>query len=256
MKIAIIGSGNVAWHLAQALDKSGNKITEIYSRNIANAKKLCSKLYDAHPTDSLDFAASQATVFIISVPDNAISEVAQQAYFPENAIVVHTSGTLAMSQLEAANTNQIGVFYPLQTFTKSKPVDFKTIPICIEASDTKTEKTLEKLAFSICENVCFYDSEDRKKLHLAAVFACNFTNFMLIKAKTILENEDLSFDVLKPLIRETIEKALELGPENAQTGPAIRKDTKTIQKHLDILNQQPEIQKIYQLISEQIMKQK
>lgn len=255
MNIAIIGSGNVAWHLAQALDKNGNKITEVFSRNITNAKKLCSKLYDAHPTDLLDFTTSKATIFIIAVPDDCIAEVSKKSHFPKQAILVHTAGSMTMSQLEASNCDNLGVFYPLQTFSKSKFIAFNTLPICIEASNLKTEKTLEKLAFSICENVCFYDASDRKKLHLAAVFACNFTNYMLIQAKKILENEDLSFEVLKPLIKETIDKALEIGPEKSQTGPAARNDTFTIQKHLDLLANKTELKAIYQLISNEIKKQ-
>lgn len=255
MNIVFIGSGNVAWHLAQALDKNGHKITDIYSRTIANAKKLCSKLYDAQATNSLDFTASQATLFVIAVPDNAVLEIVEKASFPANSIVVHTSGTLSMDELEDVNTKNIGVFYPLQTFSKTKQVDFKTIPICIEASDSKTEKIIEKVAFSICENVCFYDSEDRKKLHLAAVIACNFSNYMLKMSEQILKEHGLDFAILKPLIKETIEKALEIGPKNAQTGPAMRKDMQTIQTQLELLSNKPELKTIYKLISEQIMKQ-
>jgi predicted short-subunit dehydrogenase-like oxidoreductase (DUF2520 family) len=253
MKISLIGSGNVAWHLAQALDRAGQNVMEVYSKHLSNAEKLCEKLYNATPKKDVDFSYSKSEIFIIAVPDDALESIISQARFPINSFVVHTSGTQSLEILSKINHSNVGVFYPLQTFSKSKAVDFKKIPLCIEASNEKTEQTLEKLAFSICENVCFYNSDDRKVLHLAAVFACNFTNHLLTLSKEIVEQEGLSFDVLKPLINETFEKALQLNPESVQTGPAARKDIKTITKHLEMLQSNSISKQIYSSITESIL---
>jgi predicted short-subunit dehydrogenase-like oxidoreductase (DUF2520 family) len=169
MKISVIGSGNVAWHLSQTLENANHTIFEVYSRDIKNAKKLCDKLYNAEPKDQLDFSKSKSELFIISVKDDAIQDVVKKIQLPINAILVHTSGTVGIEVLKNKFTPNIGVFYPLQSFSKSREINFKNIPICIEASNTKTETVLEKFAFTFCDNVAFLDSEDRKKLHLAAV---------------------------------------------------------------------------------------
>ena len=252
MKISFIGSGNVAWHMAQALEKANHTVVEVYSRDRKNASKLAQKLYNANTAANLDFSHSRAELFIIAVSDNALEEVAEQLRVPDRAIVVHTSGTMPLEVLSPLQNAVTGVFYPLQTFTKGKQVNFKAIPICIETSDEKTEKVLSKLAFTICENVCFVNSEDRKVLHLAAVFACNFTNHLLTISKCILEKEGLDFAILKPLIQETIEKALLKGPEVSQTGPAVRNDTKTIKNHLSLLKRHDSWREIYELITEDI----
>lgn len=253
MKISFVGAGNVAWHLAKAMDKQNQTIVEVYSKNIKNATKLCEKLYHTKATSSLDFSSSTADIFIIAVPDDSLEIVANQCIFPQNSTVVHTSGTLSIHALRNAENCKTGVFYPLQTFSKTKDVDVKNTPICLEASDQLTEKLLEKLAFKICDNVCFYNSEDRKVLHLAAVFACNFTNHLLTLSKEILVNEGLEFSLLKPLITETIAKALQIEPENSQTGPASRNDHKIIAQHLKTLAHNDSLSAIYSAITESIL---
>ena len=254
MKISFIGAGNVAWHLAQAFDRNQQPIEEVYSRSHKSADQLCARLYHAKPKTDLDFSDSKADIFMIATPDDAIEEIMQIAKFPISSTVVHTSGTKSLAVLNShTQIGNIGVFYPLQTFSKSKVVDFKKTPICIEANSTETEQQLEKLAFSICENVCFYNSEDRKVLHLAAVFACNFTNHLLTLSKQLVEKEGLDFAVLKPLIEETIAKAITHGPEKSQTGPAARNDQKTIAHHLDILANNEELSTIYATITESIL---
>ncbi len=255
MKIAFVGAGNVAYHLAQALDKNGHQITDVYSRNITHAKALSQKLYDAKPTNQLDFRHSTADIFFISLPDDVLQVILNSITFPENITIMHTSGTVAMDIFENKSFSHYGVFYPLQTFSKFATLDIKKTPICIEASDENTEKLLEKIAFSICENVAFYDSNDRKILHLAAVFACNFTNHLYAISYDLLEQNGLSFELLKPLIEATTQKALSVShPKIAQTGPANRKDFSTIQNHLELLKQHPTMTNLYKLLSENIIK--
>ena len=254
MKISIIGTGNLAWHLAFELEEAGHVMMEIYGRNLVEAKKIASKLYDASATNSLDFSKSKAEVFFIAVADDAISLISNSIVLPVNAILVHTSGTRSISELNASN-NPKGVFYPLQTFTKYKKIDWSTIPICIEATDQETDVSLTKLAESISSAVYFLDAVQRKGLHLAAVFACNFTNHLLKIAKETLATHEIPFEILRPLIIETVDKAIINGPENSQTGPAARKDIKTIQTHVDDLSFEPQKQEIYRLLTKSIMGQ-
>lgn len=253
MKITIVGAGNVAWHLSQALEDAGHSIQEVYSRNIKNAQKLCSKLYDAFPSPDLDFSESKAEVFFIAVPDDAIDSIATNLQVPDGAIVAHTSGTKPLESLELV-FERTGVFYPLQTFSKSRQIHFDHVPVCIESEDESTDKILTKLAKTITPHVYHFDSEKRKVLHLGAVFACNFTNHLLALSKEILEEENIPFNIMHSLISETINKALENDPKEMQTGPAIRRDVKTIQSHLRHLDEQPEKKQLYKLISESILK--
>ncbi len=253
MKLTFIGSGNVAWHLAQAFEKtSHHSVAEVYSRSLTNAKKLTAKLYNATATNSLDFTQSKAEVFFIAVTDDALAHIAAEIRFPKDVIVLHTSGAQSVEVLDSIKNVKTGVFYPLQTFTKAKPVNFQTIPICIEVKDKLQEKLIEKLAFTICENVAFVNSYDRKVLHLAAVFACNFTNHLFAIANKILKKENLDFKILQPLIEETVKKAFSNTPEKSQTGPAARHDNKTIQVHLQLLENDTLIQSIYRNISDSI----
>lgn len=250
-KIAIIGAGNVAWHLAIALEKAGHRITEVYSRHLVNAKLLSQQLYEAIPTNKLDFSHTTANILIIAVSDNAIAEVVQQLKVPKNTLVVHTSGTQPLEALQGIDA-ATGVFYPLQTFTKSKVIDFKHIPLCIETQEENKIHLLGEIATSLSKEVFVLNSEQRKALHVAAVVACNFTNHLLSIAKEILDDKDMDFEMLYPLIKETMQKAMTMPPKEAQTGPAKRNDTKTIEKHLEYLQKYPRYQAIYQAITESI----
>lgn len=251
LKISIIGAGNLAWHLILALDNAGYEVSEIYSRNPFDAEKLAQQVYQATVQNHLDFSQSVAQLFIIAVADQGIEEVAQQIILPTDAIVVHTSGTIGLQVL--SKFEHSGVMYPIQTFSKQRKVAFKNIPIAIEASDEHTQSVLAHIAETLTGNYTFLSSEERKIIHLAAVFACNFTNHLLGLAHDILDNQDLDMSILKPLITETINKALHAPhPFEVQTGPAVREDKVTIDKHLDLLSQQPGIQHIYQLITQQI----
>lgn len=249
--ISIIGSGNLAWHLTQSLENAGHFIPEIYSRDPKNAGKLSKKLYDTRVSKSLDFRGSESEIFIVSVSDGAIENVVEKIQLPERAILVHTSGSKPMNMLESAS-DRFGVFYPLQTFTKGATISFKSIPICLEASSSRVEKVLKKLALSLSKDIHYLRSKERRQLHLAAVFACNFTNHMLTLAQEIMEEQDVDAEVLHPLIAETINKGFTLDPMNAQTGPAIRGDAEVMKEHLKILRPRKDLQKIYKLLSQHI----
>ncbi len=253
-KIAIIGSGNVAWHLAIGLEKAGHRITEVYSRHVAKAKLLSQQLYEAKPTSHVNFTNSEADLVIFAISDNAIAEVSTNLKLPPNIILAHTSGTQAMDILDNQElTKNIGVFYPLQTFTKNKEVDFTTIPICIEAKNQATLDALGEIATSLSKEVYVLDSQQRQALHVAAVMACNFTNHLFAIAKEILDDKEMDFEMLFPLIKETIDKAMKMNPKDAQTGPAKRGDTKIIEKHLSYLEKYPKYQAVYQAITESII---
>jgi predicted short-subunit dehydrogenase-like oxidoreductase (DUF2520 family) len=263
MQISFVGSGNVAWHLAPALEVAGHQIVEVYSRDTRNARRLVSKLYDTQVAPDLDFAESEAQLIILAISDDAIEEVVSKMVFPENCILVHTSGTKSLDLLQKAVAIysdvpvKTGVFYPLQTFSKETAIVFDNIPLCIESADFDTQQKLVALAHDISNVVYLVDSEERKVLHIAAVFACNFTNHLLAISKQILDKEDLDFNLLKPLIQETIRKALAANdPVSVQTGPARRNDQKTLDKHEDYLQTSPSWQHLYRILSESIIRLK
>ncbi len=250
-KVAIIGAGNVAWHLARAFEDSGHFVTDIYNRNISHARDLASRLYDTNVTDSSDLTHSEAEIFLIAIADDAIEKVTSQLKVPPYGIVAHTSGTQSL-EVVAAHHDNPGIFYPLQTFSKGISVNIKEVPICIEALHQSTEKVLFTLGDSISNEVYAINSEDRRLLHISAVFACNFSNHMLTIAQDILEDHDIDFGLLQPLIVETVNKALSVGPEEAQTGPAVRGDDATVKEHLKFLKYDPAYRKIYKLLSEHL----
>jgi len=250
--IAIIGSGNVAWHLAPELENAGHRVVEVFSRNVKNANALIKRLYSAELITTIDFSESEAEIFIICISDDAIKQIAQEIVLPENSIVVHTSGSISMKKLGYTATNHIGVFYPLQTFTKGKRIFFEDIPILIEAENKFTSRVLKNLGKSISKKVIRVNSKDRMAIHVAAVFACNFTNHMFGMAEGILKGQGFEFELLRPLIAETINKSLDLGPKNAQTGPAARADFKTLDKHMAFLEGK-EGKELYKFITENIL---
>lgn len=249
-KISIIGAGNLSWHLAPALEAAGHLVKEIYSRDISKATTITSRLYHAVPKDDLDFSASESNVFILSISDNSIKEVAGQLQLPKNVFVAHTSGTTDIDTLEKFENT--AVLYPLQTFSKSRKIAFTQVPICLEAGNEVSRQVFEQIAQSISRDIRYLDSEKRKGLHLAAVFACNFTNHLLGIASHILQCEDLPSNILHAIISETINKAMETNPFDVQTGPAVRDDRNTIAAHLHMLADIPEFGAIYRAISESI----
>ncbi len=268
MKVIFIGAGNVAWHLASLFSaKKDLQITHIWSRSKHNAEELKQKNNDNnieihYSLNQLDFFKTDADLAILSIADNAFESVLSKLILPPTCILVHTSGSQPMEILKLANHNQIkniGVFYPLQTFSKAKEVDFSSIPFCIEANTQEIEEKLINLAKQFSTKVFQVSSQDRSILHVAAVFACNFSNYLWTISETILKEKNLPFDMLKPLLEETLQKALEINPSNAQTGPAIRNDEKVIEKHLKMIkemnqetNSNSNFGLIYKLITESI----
>jgi predicted short-subunit dehydrogenase-like oxidoreductase (DUF2520 family) len=251
--ISFIGSGNLAWHLAPALDNVGYVVKEVYSRNPKHAKELTKRLYQAEIKTTLDFSTSGSQIFIIAVSDDAIKSIAQDIVLPDNAILLHTSGSQPLSVLGYAATEHIGVFYPLQTFSKSKKVEFKSIPIFIECETPEAEKICLQMGKKISSDVRTIGSRERKALHVAAVFASNFANHMLTISKDLLNENKLDFDLLKPLISETINKGLAIGPDQAQTGPAKRGDYEILDHHVEFLQHDESLASIYKLISQHII---
>jgi predicted short-subunit dehydrogenase-like oxidoreductase (DUF2520 family) len=250
-KIVLLGAGNVATQLGKTLHLKGFNIVQIMSRTHKSAESLAS-IIDSRAISDFSEIIPDADLYLISVPDDAIGEIISKIK-PVRGIVAHTSGAVGMDILKKSS-DKFGVFYPLQTFSKFRQADFSVIPVCIEASDSETKLYLADVASKISNDVRFLDSFQRSRIHLAAVFVNNFTNYMYALGEEILINNDISFDILQPLIRETAEKIQQQNPRKAQTGPAIRNDKKVILKHLDMLQDEPEIQKIYRLISEQISK--
>ena len=202
---------------------------------------------------SLDFSNSPSSIFIIAVPDDAIQSIVQEIILPDEAILVHTSGSQPLSALGYAAIPGIGVFYPLQTFSKSKKVDFTDVPIFVESENPAAEKVLLAMAKAISKNVHQISSQERKAMHVAAVFASNFTNHMLLIAQQIMKENNLNFDWLKPLIAEMINKSISIGPEQAQTGPARRGDFEILDRHMEFLQHDEQRAEIYKIISQHII---
>ena len=250
--ITIIGTGNVAWHLAPAREQAGHVINEVYGRSEDMALLLQERLNNSQLSPSLDFSQSESTLFIIAVNDNAIDTVACAIVLPEKAILVHTSGTVPMTRLQVTGLNNIGVFYPLQTISRNRDISFQGLPFLIEANNTITQDELVKIVESMGADTTIASSKDRQVIHLAAVFANNFTNHMIDIAGQVMREKSLDVDLLKPLIRETVENALAQSPSSAQTGPAARGDTDTMQNQIQQLEFNPQLQELYRLISKNI----
>ena len=253
VSVTFIGAGNVAWHLAPALDNLGYAVREVYSRKEKNANLLAERLYHARIVDNLDFSESESKVFFLCVSDDAIEDIAKRVILPKDSILVHTSGARQLSVLSGAKVSRVGVFYPLQTFTKNRRIDFAEVPIFIESADSETEKVLSAIAKALTKKVLKISSEQRKALHVAAVFASNFSNHMLTLSKNIMLSNDLKFELLKPLIAETLNKSLEIGPEKGQTGPARRGDLEVLDSHMELLRDDERVAEIYKLISQHII---
>lgn len=253
MRVVLVGSGNVATHLALALKAAGIKVTQVWSKQVQHANKLAA-LIDATAIENLSELDHSADFCIVAIKDDSIASIVHDL-IGFKGIVLHTSGTVDLTVFEG-KLKKYGVLYPLQTFSISKTVDFATIPICIEASDSECLKVINKLADRLSKNVEEVSSAQRKVLHVAAVFACNFTNHLYALSSELLLNHDLKFDLIRPLILETASKVQHALPIDVQTGPAIRNDEQTLKKHEELLLKQPQLLNIYQILSESIKKTK
>ena len=246
VSIVILGSGNVATHLLDAFIQADDvEIKMVYGRNLEALQTFA----DSIPATSCIDNIPLADVYILAISDSSITEVSELLKH-RAGLVVHTSGS---ESIKALKVKRKGVFYPLQTFTKGKKVDFLKIPICIEATDSTDYELSESLGKAISKRVLPISSEQRKKLHLSAVLVNNFPNYLFTIAHEICAENDISFDLLQPLIFETVDKIQFLHPSKAQTGPARRNDIETIQRHLEQLTN-PLHKQIYLLMSESIKK--
>ncbi|MXV15594.1 Rossmann-like and DUF2520 domain-containing protein [Hufsiella ginkgonis] len=250
MRITLIGSGNVATHLAAAFKNAGHTIAQVWSHTYQHAALLAYHV-KATAAEHLGDLDSSADIFVIAVKDDAIPGVAGQLN-AGNQLVVHTSGSTAMDVLAGVST-RTGVIYPLQTISKLREIDFRQVPVAVEGSTPDVARELHLLASGISGNVLELSSEKRLSLHVAAVFACNFTNHLYQLSKTILDKYGLDFDLIRPLIAETAEKVSTVDPASVQTGPAVRNDRLTMDKHLHFLEKEPELQDLYRRLSQNII---
>jgi len=250
MELVFIGAGRLATNLAKALTAAGHEVTAVYSRTLANAAAL-SSVVGGSPTDSIPSLPLTADAFIIAVKDSAIAELLPALRQGRaGQLFLHTSGSVPLTVFGDWPT--AGVLYPMQTFSKQRQVDFRPIPIFIEGTTEQACTTAETIARSVSQTVERRTSAERRQLHLAAVFACNFANHCYALAADVLERAGMSFDALLPLIDETAAKAHELHPRKAQTGPAVRYDQQVIEAHLNMLGSQPMARRVYELMSQSI----
>lgn len=271
MKIVLIGAGNLATHLGKALHAAGHDMVQVFSRTMQSAETLAS-LLDAEPLTDIAQVRDDADVYIFSVKDSALVQLVAQLCRHEadglgedgavNAlrkakkgeherVFLHTAGSMPMSVFKGM-AQYYGVLYPMQTFSKQREVDFSIIPCFVEANDEFAQKQIEGLAREISGRVYQLSSEDRKYLHLSAVFACNFANHCYAISQELLEEHGIPFDVMLPLINETAAKVHEMKPKDAQTGPAVRYDENVLGKQSKLLENHPHFKKVYDSMSKSI----
>lgn len=253
MTVVLLGSGNVATHLGRTLTGKGYRVLQVYSRTRAHARSLADALA-AEAIDDLAQLNTTADIYIVAVNDDAIPSVLSQLPASLEGIVVHTAGSVAINVFEG-HVARYGVLYPVQTFSVAKKIDFSAIPLAIEASDGEVMDRLRVLANGLSNRVFDCDTNQRLSLHVAAVFACNFTNHLYAIATDILRDNQLDIDLIRPLILETAEKVMTHEPKDVQTGPAVRNDHETQQKHLDLLKGKPDRAALYRLLSQLIGKE-
>lgn len=252
MNIVFIGAGNLATSLATEMHRKGLPIKQIYSRTAESASLLAEKL-DCRWTTSIDEVDSNADWYIFSVKDNVLEQLIAEMK-PNNGLWLHTAGSMPATVFKGF-AMRYGVIYPLQTFNKNRALDFGHIPFILEANNQEDLEALKKVSSLLTDDVRFLNSEERRQIHLAAVFANNFSNHMWHLAWQLLEDKGISPDILLPLIKETAAKVEDLPPAQAQTGPAMRYDRNVIDKHIDMLENE-DLKTIYRLISQSIHKTK
>lgn len=252
MQVTIIGSGNVATVLAKLMRSKGYSIAEVYSQTFSHAETLA-KIVGAKAIDKIGEISKNADVYIIALSDKAIDEITALLSFPEK-LVLHTAGSVSKNVLQTI-TSKFGVLYPVQSIRKD--MDEQTpIPFLVDGNTEETILEIESLAKTLHAKVVRGGDEERLKLHVAAVFACNFVNYMYLQSATYCEKEHIDFSLLQPLIEETANRLQKNHPAEVFTGPAVRKDVATVQKHLTMLKKYPALHEIYLQLSEKIMGEK
>lgn len=252
--IVLVGAGKVAEQLGAQLLKNGHQILFVWSRSIERAQLLGQQL-KTEASNKMELVPDEADLYLILVPDQAIPEVAAQlsGHINSNALVMHTSGSTPSSVLSPF-FDRNGVFYPLQTFSPGRTVNFATVPICIHTAKAEDFAWVNDLAQTLVDKVYAVTDQQRTQLHLAAVFVNNFTNYLQYISQEIMREHDLPERLLLPLLTETIAKLEELSPDQAQTGPALRHDQSTMERHLKMLEHHPEWRHLYQALSKGIQK--
>lgn len=250
MRIVFIGSGNLATHLSQALCKSGEDVVQVYSRTLDNAKLLADKL-DSIATNDVNAIIPDADAYIFSLKDDALPVVARQLNCTNpDAVFIHTAGSVPLNVFEGIATHY-AVLYPMQTFSKQKDVDFSVIPCFIEGSDEFSLNVSRTLAAKVSNRIEMLTSEQRRRLHLAAVFACNMVNHCYRLAERELEKMGMDFSVMLPLVEETANKVKTLSPRDAQTGPMVRYDRTIMDAQLSLIEEE-RTKEIYRLMAESV----
>lgn len=251
MNITLVGAGNLATNLAKALFKAGHNIVQVYSRTAGSAKKLAA-VVDAEPVNDVHGINSAADVYIIAVKDSVISSLLPDlCHGKDGKLFLHTAGSMGMDVFKGI-TSRYGVLYPMQTFSKAREVDFKDIPCFIEGCDDSVTAMASELASTVSTNVCILSSADRRTLHLAAVFASNFTNHCYAISSEILSRCGLPFSVMLPLVDEVTSKVHAMSPIDAQTGPAVRYDINVINRQANMLASDLLFKDIYESMSRSI----
>ncbi|MDR0744208.1 MAG: DUF2520 domain-containing protein [Tannerella sp.] len=249
-KVVFIGAGNVATHLSLAMKEAGIPIIQVYSHTKENARNLADRLNCLY-TSNAEEIRKDADIYLFSVKDDVLQDIIRK--IPENkGIWIHTAGSIPVAVFKGY-ANRYGVIYPMQTLSKSRKIEFHKVPLFIEGSTPASEKEIRQVAEMISGRVSVMNSEKRKYLHLAAVFACNFSNHMYNLATQLLEDQGIDRHVLQPLIEETANKLQTMRPDMAQTGPAIRYDRTIMERHLALL-EDPGMREIYEIISADIHK--
>jgi len=245
----MIGAGNVSTHISRHLHFKGQQISCIYSRSMESVSVLASELGCAGTADP-DKVPEHADFYIVSIPDGAVSEIVSK-FRGRKGIWLHTAGALSMEVFQESFSSY-GVLYPLQTLSKSQSLNLETTPFLVEGSSEEVSESIFRLASILSTNIHGVDSDSRRIIHLAAVYANNFTNHMVHIGQQILHENELDPKLLDPILKETVRKILDLGAREAQTGPALRNDRETMQKHTELLKQHPEWEKLYTFISRDI----
>jgi len=258
LNIVIIGTGNVAHHVAESFQsKTHINFLQVFNHRRSKEAKQFSKHFKCDLVSDYKLIHQKADVYIIGVKDDVIVEVAKQlTVLKLKGLVVHTSGSVGLEVLKNVSPS-IGVYYPLQTFYKGATIDWKTTPLLIEANTNLSVNKLKQIASTVTKTVKVVDSKNRLQIHLAAVFACNFTNALYVSAYEIIENNLSKNDteLLLPIMRQSFQKLETIHPKKAQTGPAMRNDKIVMKKHLQLLKHDKQLSHVYAVLSDLIMKQ-
>jgi len=252
MNVAILGAGNIGWHISKAFIKAGHPVKQVWSRTPEKAVDIALEI-GANSITDLSLIGDNIDLVVLAVSDDAIVDVASQLNLNNKQVLVHTSGSTSIAALERYAVNY-GVIYPLQTFSKNVEVDFLKVPVCVEGSTVEIGELLLSLANDLSESAQKLNSEQRVLLHISAVFASNFTNHFYTIAQNILAESGLNFSMIRPLIEATANKALHESPFELQTGPARRNDQLTIEKHSSLLIDKLELKALYEMVSQNIVK--